>query len=181
MSQSTRDKLIISAIKVFSEKGFYNTKVSDIVQEAGVAQGTFYIYFKSKEEIFLRIVQLIVSNMVNIIDKYYDLEDKPSRTIKLFARDIFKIMYEYKEIAYIFFFQVICVGSQFQDVYFDTSDKIKQFYLKKLENRPDKEILSEILIGYGKRLVEFGMLRENKPYLKIVDEFEKAVDLLIGD
>ncbi|WP_297473340.1 hypothetical protein, partial [Persephonella sp.] len=66
-------------------------------------------------------------------------------------------------------------------VYFETSDRIKQFYLKKLESRPDKEILSEILIGYGKRLVEFGMLRENKSYLKIVDEFEKAVDLLIGD
>jgi len=181
MSQSTREKLIISAIKVFSEKGFYNTKISDIVQEAGVAQGTFYIYFKSKEEIFFQIVQLIVSHMVRIIDKYSVIEDKPSRTIKLFARDIFKILYEYKEIAYIFFFQVICVGNQFQDVYFETSDRIKQFYLKKLEDNPDKEILSEILIGYGKRLVEFGMLRENKSYLKIIEEFEKTVDLLIGD
>ena len=181
MSQSTKDKLIISAIKVFSEKGFYNTKISDIVQEAGVAQGTFYIYFKSKEEIFFQIIQLIVSNMVGIINKYSEIEDKPSKIIKLFARDIFKILYEYKDIAYIFFFQVICAGNQFQDIYFETSNRIKQFYLKKLKKKANKEIISEILIGYGKRLVEFGMLRENKPYLKIVDEFEKAVDLLIGD
>ena len=54
MSQSlnTEEKLINSAIKIFAEKGFWKAKVSDIVNDAGVAQGTFYIYFESKNDCF---------------------------------------------------------------------------------------------------------------------------------
>ncbi|MBA2378733.1 MAG: TetR/AcrR family transcriptional regulator [Blastocatellia bacterium] len=40
-----------AAIKVFAGKGFFNSKVSDIAREAGIADGTVYLYFKSKEDI----------------------------------------------------------------------------------------------------------------------------------
>ncbi|WP_456383358.1 TetR/AcrR family transcriptional regulator [Persephonella sp.] len=181
MSQSTGDKLIIAAIRVFSEKGFFNTKISDIVQEAGVAQGTFYLYFKSKEEIFYRIVQLIVSRIESVIEKYSQMDEHPVRTIKLFGREIFQILYEYKEIAYIFFFQVICVGKEFQDVYFETSQKIKRFYEDKLSDYGDSSLRAEMLIGFGKRLVEFGILHENRSFSQIVKQFETAVDIITGE
>ena len=48
--QETKDKLLEAAAKVFGEKGYEKAKVSDIVAMADVAQGTFYLYFKSKEE-----------------------------------------------------------------------------------------------------------------------------------
>jgi len=181
MSQSTGDKLIIAAIKVFSEKGFFNTKVSDIVQEAGVAQGTFYLYFKSKEEIFYKIVQLIVSKIEAVIDKYSQIEEHPVKTIKLFGREILQILYEYKEIAYIFFFQVICVGKEFQVLYFNTSQKIKQFYEDKLSGFDNPSLRAEMLMGFGKRLVEFGILHENRSFSQIVKQFEMAVDIITGD
>ncbi len=181
MNQSTKEKLINSAIKVFSEKGFFNTKVSDIVGEAGVAQGTFYIYFKSKEEIFFEIVQMVVDQISNIIDKYTTYEDETRRVIKLFGREIFKVLYEYKEIAYIFFFQVICVGGEFQRIYFDVSQRIKDFYLKKLSKYPKSQLKAEILIGFGKRLVEFDMLAGNRTFTYIVSQFEDAVDLILGE
>ncbi|MBX0312473.1 MAG: TetR/AcrR family transcriptional regulator, partial [Sulfurihydrogenibium sp.] len=43
---STKDKIIVAAKELFSTKGYHETKVSDIVEKAGVAQGTFYLYFK---------------------------------------------------------------------------------------------------------------------------------------
>ena len=181
MSQSTKEKLIISAIKVFSEKGFFNTKVSDIVKEAGVAQGTFYLYFKNKEEIFLKIIQVINSQIKYVIEKYRNANGSPKKIIKLFGREIFRIIYEYKEIGYIFFFQVICVGKEFQDIYFETSEEIKQFYIEKLSGISDANLKADILIGFGKRLVEFGILTENKRYTQIINDFEKAVDVILGD
>src|SRR3982751_6890575 len=46
-----RESILRAAIKVFARNGYFNSKVSDIASEAGIADGTVYLYFKSKEEI----------------------------------------------------------------------------------------------------------------------------------
>ena len=46
-----RSAIIRAAIRVFANNGYFNSKVADIASEAGVADGTVYLYFKSKEEI----------------------------------------------------------------------------------------------------------------------------------
>ena len=49
--EERRVEIIDAALTLFRRKGFDQTLVSDIVKELGVAQGTFYYYFKSKEEV----------------------------------------------------------------------------------------------------------------------------------
>lgn len=46
-----RGAILRAAICVFARNGYFNSKVADIAREAGVADGTVYLYFKSKEEI----------------------------------------------------------------------------------------------------------------------------------
>jgi len=46
-----REAISRAAIRVFANNGYFNSKVADIAREAGVADGTVYLYFKSKEEI----------------------------------------------------------------------------------------------------------------------------------
>lgn len=46
-----REAILRAAISVFARCGYFNSKVADIAREAGVADGTVYLYFKSKEEI----------------------------------------------------------------------------------------------------------------------------------
>ena len=46
-----RGAILRAAIQVFAHNGYFNSKVADIAREAGVADGTVYLYFKSKEEI----------------------------------------------------------------------------------------------------------------------------------
>jgi TetR/AcrR family transcriptional regulator, fatty acid metabolism regulator protein len=46
-----REAILRAAIQVFAHNGYFNSKVADIAREAGVADGTVYLYFKSKEEI----------------------------------------------------------------------------------------------------------------------------------
>lgn len=46
-----REAILRAAIKVFAQKGYFNSKVADIAKEAGIADGTVYLYFKSKDEI----------------------------------------------------------------------------------------------------------------------------------
>lgn len=51
-------QIIIHAVEVFSKKGFAGAKIKDIAASAGFSQGYVYMYFKSKEEIFTKIVEL---------------------------------------------------------------------------------------------------------------------------
>ncbi|WP_052380629.1 TetR/AcrR family transcriptional regulator [Paenibacillus camerounensis] len=51
-------QIILHAVEVFSRKGFAGTKIKDIAASAGFSQGYVYMYFKSKDEIFTRIVEL---------------------------------------------------------------------------------------------------------------------------
>ena len=52
----TRDKLLQAAEIEFGDKGFHEAAISGITYRAGVALGTFYTYFESKEEIFQALV-----------------------------------------------------------------------------------------------------------------------------
>lgn len=54
--RETREKLLQAAETEFGERGFHDAAISGITQRAGVALGTFYVYFDSKEEIFRALV-----------------------------------------------------------------------------------------------------------------------------
>lgn len=49
------EAILRSAIKVFASSGFFNSKVADVAREAGVADGTVYLYFKNKDDILVSI------------------------------------------------------------------------------------------------------------------------------
>ena len=50
-----KEAILVSARNLFSLKGFKDTNVSEIAKNAGIGVGTFYNYFSSKEELFLRV------------------------------------------------------------------------------------------------------------------------------
>jgi len=56
IKQGTRTRLLEAGVKLFSEKGYANTSVREIVQLAGVSQPILYYYFKSKEGMFRSIL-----------------------------------------------------------------------------------------------------------------------------
>lgn len=55
--EATRRKILDTAEEVFGEMGYYEASISEITRRAGVAQGTYYIYFHSKREIFAELVE----------------------------------------------------------------------------------------------------------------------------
>ena len=55
------DKILQAAIEVISEKGLDKTSISDIVKRAGVAQGTFYLYYRSKNALVPAIAENLLS------------------------------------------------------------------------------------------------------------------------
>jgi len=52
-----RQRILDAAVRVFAEEGFYNSKVSQIAEAAGVADGTIYLYFKSKDDLLISLFE----------------------------------------------------------------------------------------------------------------------------
>lgn len=59
-----REAILRAAIKVFAGKGYFNSKVADIAGEAGIADGTVYLYFKSKDEILHSIFDRAMAEFI---------------------------------------------------------------------------------------------------------------------
>ena len=59
-----REAILRAATNVFARKGFFNSKVSDIAAAAGIADGTVYLYFKSKEEILHSIFDRAMADFI---------------------------------------------------------------------------------------------------------------------
>ena len=66
--QNRRAEILKAALKTFGHNGYHSTHVSDIIEAAGVARGTFYLYFESKNAIFLELLdQMLTELRSNII------------------------------------------------------------------------------------------------------------------
>ena len=76
-----------AGVKVFAAKGFFNSKVADIAREAGIADGTVYLYFKSKDEIlhsiFDRGMEEFISEGKKELAKVSDPAEKLKRIAEL--------------------------------------------------------------------------------------------------
>jgi AcrR family transcriptional regulator len=62
------DIILAAAIKTFMEKGFAQSSIQDIANGAGIAKGTIYEYFRTKEELFIQAVKLHTSKHIEQID-----------------------------------------------------------------------------------------------------------------
>ncbi len=62
-----QDALLNYSLSSVTEKGFQKTSISDIVNEAGVAKGTFYLYFKDKLDIRYKLIAKKSAEVFNML------------------------------------------------------------------------------------------------------------------
>ncbi len=60
---SRRRQILDAARKVFAEKGYHDAHVSDVIAAAGIARGTFYLYFESKSAVFLELLEELLREL----------------------------------------------------------------------------------------------------------------------
>src|SRR5882724_5975728 len=82
-----RESILRAATRVFARNGYFNSKVADIAREADVADGTVYLYFKSKEEILHSIFDQNMAEAIAagriLIEKLKDPGEKLRRIATL--------------------------------------------------------------------------------------------------
>lgn len=61
--ENRRAQILDQAVAVFAARGYHGTSVSDLVEATGIARGTFYLYFESKEQIFLALLDGLLRHL----------------------------------------------------------------------------------------------------------------------
>lgn len=94
-----RQRILLAAIKVFSIKGFHGSKVSDIAKEAGVADGTIYLYFKNKDDILIQLFDESLKVLLNDMNRALAKSDDPLERIRIFIRMHLASVEKYQRVA----------------------------------------------------------------------------------
>lgn len=127
--EATRQKLLAAAEEEFGEKGFHGASVSSITRRAGVAQGTFYLYFASKEDALRALVKGMgralrraLSEATSGLDERLEVEREGFRAFARFSLTHDKL---YK----------VVMESQFVDasIYRDYYETLAEAYVKGLK------------------------------------------------
>ena len=92
-------QIIEAAIRVFARNGYYNSRVSDIAREAGIASGTIYLYFRTKEEILVRLFRDKMAEWVAEVRRQIALEPDAVRKIRRLVALHFSVLEQNPDLA----------------------------------------------------------------------------------
>jgi TetR/AcrR family fatty acid metabolism transcriptional regulator len=76
-----RERILDAAVRVFAKKGFHATRVSEVAKAAGVADGTIYLYFQSKDELLVSLFEDRVEKLLAFMSE--ELPKEPTAKAKL--------------------------------------------------------------------------------------------------
>jgi len=98
-NENKHQKILKAAIKVFAEKGFYNSRVAEIAKEANVADGTIYLYFKNKDDILISLFEEEFGQIVENTRKELEKEKDPLQKIRRFAIMHLSIVFKQQQLG----------------------------------------------------------------------------------
>jgi AcrR family transcriptional regulator len=68
-TEAKRRKILDAAAFVFAHRGYHNAHISEIIRKAGIARGTFYLYFESKQDILSELLEVLLARLNAAIKK----------------------------------------------------------------------------------------------------------------
>ena len=92
-------QIIDAAIRVFARTGFYNSRVSDIAREAGIASGTIYLYFKTKDEILVTLFREKMAEWVEAVRGEIAVEPDPLAKLRRLVALHFSVLESNPDLA----------------------------------------------------------------------------------
>ncbi|HPQ80371.1 MAG TPA: TetR/AcrR family transcriptional regulator [bacterium] len=177
-----------AAAACFADRGYHATQVSDIIAKAGVARGTFYLYFKSKHDIFDTILDEFISTLqdqIRIVD--LSSETSPAKQVRGNVQRVIDLMFSRPEIGRILFNEAVGLDPEIDD-------RLKDFYgsiLGMIERsiskgmglgivrRVDPRVAACIILGgFREILVQVAIFKTSSVDRKII--VDSLIDVLLG-
>lgn len=96
------DQIMGAAVRVFAEQGYFQSTIAQIAREAGVADGTIYLYFKNKEDILARFVNQQSTRFFDTFKEKMTLEKTAVDKLKALVRLHFEVSQQDRHTALVY-------------------------------------------------------------------------------
>ncbi len=159
-TQERKDKkrlhIISCAVKVFSDKGYHHTTVKDVVDQAGISVGTFYFYFKNKEDLFEEMYDTVSAEFHNMLtDAFSKFDTNLDRSFAKAITYFLKIIDMNRHLAKIMLIESVGLNTTIEHKRSQVTQqfvKITAQYLELMQQRniiqiPDVKLWSLSFIG----------------------------------
>lgn len=144
---ATRAAILDTAQEVFKDMGYYSSSVSEITRRCGVSMGTFYQYFKNKEQIFLELNDLIVTRFgdrVNALPKEsLSAEERLAQVVQLLFDHISDNFYFHRILGEFELIAPVTIG------YYDSIAHFYREFFRKEASMGSIRPFDPNLIAYG--------------------------------
>ncbi|WP_426982928.1 TetR/AcrR family transcriptional regulator [Bacillus cabrialesii] len=161
--EESRKRLLEAAANEFSNRGFYETKVSEIVKRAGLTQPSFYLYFQSKEAIFDELITNFHSRIKKLtesllLEKGLNTKDVSKRVLSA-VETVFQCLDEDKDVTKIGFFLNPEAKQMKKDLAMVLKENLEaEQRLGYFDSELDMETVAECLIGMIEHLTDSFLL-----------------------
>lgn len=195
IKKQKKRKILEKAFELFRKNGYKDTKVEDITRKLGISKGSFYTYFKTKEELLYELLENVKKSEMERYSKV-EIDENPKKTLENFIKERFKSFLELLNNVDIrvvrSFAQNTIAGKFHEEMTKFFKDFIKENILLKYESnrRYDIEIISDfIILAINNYLIEKivckkeytssskekfdGIVEDNQ---KLINEIVKFVD-----
>jgi AcrR family transcriptional regulator len=126
--ETRKQQLLEASIKVFARSGYRATSIDEIIKEAGVARGTFYLYFEGKKEIFHSIIDHYFEKLQELFQEFSKLESTPQN----FRRHVRKTLLSWlgffaqnRDLAKIMFREANAIDESFERRWLELGDAVR--------------------------------------------------------
>jgi len=94
-----RERILDAAERVFAQHGFFAARVSEIAKEAGVADGTIYLYFKSKDELLISLFESRMDRFNATLAAAIPKDGRPTEKLLAAIRTYFRLVRDERLVA----------------------------------------------------------------------------------
>jgi TetR/AcrR family fatty acid metabolism transcriptional regulator len=89
-----RERILAAAERIFARHGFFAAKVSDVAKEAGVADGTIYLYFKSKDDLLISLFERRMQEVNVLLRDAVGKIDAPLEQLRVFIKTYLQLIHD---------------------------------------------------------------------------------------
>lgn len=176
-----KQKLIEAAIAIFTEKGLEKTKISDIVKHAGVAQGTFYLYFPSKLAIMPAIAEEVVKEILAVAKKEVNSRAAFTEQLNQLVEVSFTLTNRYSEVIALTYAGLASSDylTEWETIYepyyeFVAAILEEAIQKKEMDVTLNPKQMARLIIGLTESAAEQLYLYDTKPSQQLIEEQQQA-------
>jgi len=120
--QNTKERILDAALNIFSRKGYYDTRLDEIVEESRTSKGSIYFHFPNKERLFIALVDQFADLLERRVTEAIQQETGMKR-VRLALETVIATFGKYRRPAKILLVQAVGLGAIFEEKRNEVNDR----------------------------------------------------------